>query len=527
MPSSPEEKFTTAGEQRSWKLFERSLALASAQAFGADVTGGIYRDWIARYPDASSVYSRYFEFLTSAKQFGPAEALIADYRKAFPTDEAFPLRARASIARQQGSEPQAVAIYDSAFPAAVASVGNTESFPIAAGDAGPAKVSRECADYCYGKPRRCRSGGASLLLLSAAGQSCQAQRALLEYQARKQSFTAEELFILAKLFDGAHNYNEAARNYFALYNLNAAPADSKEKGLGGVIDILLTAPEQSIQIGAGDLSYYKDVATMDPYPGALNGFLSLLFNSTNSSRKFADQERVSVAYFHRAKASEFLAAFDTQFPKSDLRPRLHSKLMEAYAAYGDNDGVIRRGNTFLTSFPKASERTQVSLLIADAYARKNQVKEEFAVYDALLKELSTAADGMPLGSVSQRTAVFEPEPAGEGPDGQPAPTRGVVQAPAGPARSPAYAQVLDRYIARLVSLKRTKDALTLYRGRSIAIRMTPASMNGSRCFSSRTNSPLMWCRFTPVPRSSFRIAPGMTNSRAGICGINRALSSTS
>lgn len=464
MPSPPEEKFTTTGEQRSWKLFERSLALASAQALGADVTGGIYRDWMIRYPDTSAIYSQYFDFLTGAKQFGPAEALIADYRKVFPTDDAFPLRARADIARQQGSEAQALAIYDNAFQPLWPSWVVQNYFQLLQVTRGLRKYLENARSAAAANPGDLVPAARLFYYYQQQGNLAQAQRALLEYQARKQSFTAEELFVLAKLFDGAHNYNEAARNYFALYNLASAPADSREKGLGGVIDVLLTAPEQAIQIGAGDLSYYKDVATMDPYPGALNGFLSLLFNSTNPPRKFADQEQASVAYFHRAKASEFLAAFDTQFPKSDLRPRLHSKLMEAYATYGDNDGVIRRGKTFLTSFPKASERTQVSLLIADAYARKNQVKEEFAVYDALLKELSTAADGMPIGSVSARTAVFEPEPAVESPDGQPVPMRGVVQRQAGPARSPVYAQVLDRYIARLVSLKRTRDALTLYRG---------------------------------------------------------------
>ena len=35
--------------------------------------------------------------------------------------------------------------------------------------------------------------------------------------------------------------------------------------------LLLSAPEQPVRFGAGDLSFYKDIATMDAGPGLLNG----------------------------------------------------------------------------------------------------------------------------------------------------------------------------------------------------------------------------------------------------------------
>src|SRR6202030_3211520 len=108
---------------------------------------------------------------------------------------------------------------------------------------------------------------------------------------------------------------------------------------------------------------------------------------------------------------------------------------------------IRAGREFLAAFPKVNERTQVAIALSDAYARKNQPVQEFALYDDLLKELASAADGVPIGYA----------PAGEpsAVPGQPPQVQ--------PARSPEYARILDRYISRLVSMKRLRDALALYR----------------------------------------------------------------
>jgi hypothetical protein len=145
---------------------------------------------------------------------------------------------------------------------------------------------------------------------------------------------------------------------------------------------------------------------MDDQPGFLNGILSLLFNEQGIDYRFASQERASVAYFHRARAAEVLKLFDGEFPSSDQRAARHAGVIAAYAIYGDNDGVIEKGRGFLTAFPDAGERSQVSLLMAEAYAREGQTTEEFAVYDALLAELATKADGVPLG------AQATPSPAG-------------------------------------------------------------------------------------------------------------------
>ena len=110
------------------------------------------------------------------------------------------------------------------------------------------------------------------------------------------------------------------------------------------------------------------------------------------------------------------------------------------------------------------------LLIADAHARRNQLPQEFGVYDSLLRELAANAKNVPLGSASNEIpAAAEPDESG----GHIPP-----RAPR-PVRSPQYAEVLDRYLNRLVSLKRMNEAWRCIAARSIAIPMIRVCMNGS------------------------------------------------
>jgi tetratricopeptide (TPR) repeat protein len=139
-----------------------------------------------------------------------------------------------------------------------------------------------------------------------------------------------------------------------------------------------------------------------------------------------------------------VALFETRFSSSSRRARLNATLVATYAAYGVSDAVIDRGRRFLATFPDAPERSAVALTMADAFARKDQVAEEFAAYDALLQELAARADRVPLGAGTGQTEPSrEAQPAG--------------------ARSQEYARVLDRYIARLVSRRQLPDALAVYR----------------------------------------------------------------
>jgi hypothetical protein len=109
------------------------------------------------------------------------------------------------------------------------------------------------------------------------------------------------------------------------------------------------------------------------------------------------------------------------------------------------------------------------LAMADAYARQDKVKEEFALYDDLLREFAARAEGMPLGEAAEPPPPpFEQAPELDSLANRLARIAGnananVNEQHAPAARSPEYARILDRYISRLVALKRIPAALALYR----------------------------------------------------------------
>lgn len=428
-PTPPQESLQPASQQRSWRAFERAVALVEAQALPVETGLTQFRAWIARYPQERAAYQRFFDYALAHKRFDAASEVIAAHQKAFPEDAVFPVSARARIEESRGSVEQALAVYDRAFEPLWPPELVKEYFGLLERTRNLRRFLERARAALAANPNDLNAAVRIFYYYQQQGNLPAAQRTLVEFRSRRQArqaaLTAEELWILARLFEATQQYEEAVRNYYDLYTLAGSGADA-ERALAGIIRVLFTAPEQPIRFGAGDLSFYKDVATMDPHPGFLNGILSLLLNSTHPQSQFAEENRASAAYFHRVRAAELLELFDSRFPNSTQRPALLYQLVSAYATYGDSDGVIRAARRFLAAFPQASQRTAVALLMADAFARKNDEQQEFAVYDSLLKELAAQAQGAPL-------------------------------------REPDYQKVLNRYIARLVSLKRPLDALRVLR----------------------------------------------------------------
>ncbi|MFN7648620.1 MAG: hypothetical protein ACK5UT_14015 [Acidobacteriota bacterium] len=239
-----------------------------------------------------------------------------------------------------------------------------------------------------------------------AGRSDAAQRVLYEFRQRGGSAPLE----LARLYEAAGNVDEAAHWY--------SQVDSEE-AMAGLALLLLNHAGQAVRYGAGDLGMLADIGSMDRSPGWLNGVLSLVFNTTYPAAELANEENRARPYFHRAKAAELVTLFDSRFPNSARRPALRAKVVEAFSIHGVHAAVIREGRQFLSAYPKAPERPAVALLMAGAYAAQRNTVEEFKVYDTLLGELGS--------------------------------------------QHPQYKAVLDRAVARYVSLKRMADALALQR----------------------------------------------------------------
>ncbi|HET6843685.1 MAG TPA: hypothetical protein VFK06_18695 [Candidatus Angelobacter sp.] len=490
LPSPATERFTGTGEQRSWQAFERIFHVVEAQALGKTVAVDQYNLWLERYPQETGLYGRYFQYLLEQKDFKLAGDLIERYHGKFPSDEVFPVRARALLAYKQGSVEQGLAVYDKNFQPLWPAELVKNYYDLLKETRSLRKFLDQTRGALARNPDDLNAAVRIFYYYQQQGNLDAAQKAITDYRlqkdARKAAWISQELYTFARLLEAVHLYPEAARYYFALYNSPGNGPAMQEKALAGLAGILLEAPEQQMQFGSGDISMYSDIATMDSGPGYLNGILSLLLNTTAPAAKLAEEEQRAVPYFHRSQAAQLLALLGQHFPNSPARAKLQAQLIEAYAGYGQNDAVIRSGREFLAAFPGAEERNRVALLMADAFARTGNTKDEFAIYDSMLQELSRKADGIPLGEHFKETAAAQPDAsaenesnAAEGDEEDTGAGRQHVKvkpsakaafevgaAPsavqAGP-RSPEYQQVLDRYISRLVSQKQVPAALAVWR----------------------------------------------------------------
>jgi hypothetical protein len=394
------EKSLAPAQQRPWKTYQRLIKLVEDQQLDSELGVNQYSVWIARYPAEPAPYLEAFHFAIDHHRYEIADRSVNAYQKAFPQDEQFPIEARAELAAKSGTAAQAAAVYESSFKPLWPEPLVAKYFELLK-QTGTLRVYLERARSAVAaNPTDLASAARLFYYWQQQGNSAAAERALAEFRVRKQArqspWTADELLTLARLFEGTHNYDEAARNYYALYSL-AGSGGMAETALGSLTRLLLSAPEQPIHFGTGNLTLYRDVASMDPHPGFLNGVLSLLLNDSDPPNRYAQEEQNAAPYFRRERAATLVALFESRFPNAPDRADLRERVIDAYAVYGSSDGVIRAGVKFLSDFPNAPNRTAVAMKMADAYARLNQTQQEFATYDALLAELGKRSGGVPLG----------------------------------------------------------------------------------------------------------------------------------
>ncbi len=460
--SLPSDPFLPPAEQRAWMAYARMLPVIKDAGLSTSATADAFRGWIRQYPAEPTARREFIDFLIQQRQYAGAEAQIGAYEQAFPADGAFPTEARARVAAQRDSQEAALRIYDRAFQ---------PLWPKELLDSYFALLDKNMQLREFlAKARVAREKNPGDLYATArlfayyrhTNNVAAARRVLIEYRLAKESkpasWTPVELKTLAILFDDA---NEQARMYYALYSLPVSTPGDRETALAGLVDLLLNKADRPIRFGSGDLSLYKDIATVDSSPGFLNGILSLVLNSTSPRWQYEEQNNAAGAYFHRAEGARLLEVFEKQFPASARRSELRSSLIDAYAGYGDDDGAIAAARAYLTGFPRAPQRTHVALALADALARRGRTQEEFAVYREMLAELAARYRGVPLGvhgggapapqPQSELAAQFPFRAAGAPEPGAPGP------------RSTDYAEVLNKYLARLSALRQPMEALKVYR----------------------------------------------------------------
>ena len=263
-PADPSEKLMPSAEQRSWKAFERIFGVIREQGLTKEISSAQYRDWLARYPHEASLYGNFLEFLITQKDYAAATELIAQYRRQFPNDEVFPIKAQALVEYRQGSLQQGLAVYERSFqplwsPELVKSyfdlLAQTHSLRKFLDDARAAQSAR---------PEDLNATARVFYYYQQQGKLDAARAAIAEFRSHKErsksAWTGSDLFVCARLLEDIHAYPEAARYYFALYN-SQGMNDAQQRALEGLSDVLFTAPETPIRLGSGELSMYRDIAT--------------------------------------------------------------------------------------------------------------------------------------------------------------------------------------------------------------------------------------------------------------------------
>jgi len=461
-----------ANAQRAWSAFERMTALIEQEALPNTLAEPACRAWIARYPKEAAPWRNYIERLTSRRQFEAAIVEIANYGRAFH-DDLEPVRMRAELEMRRGAPDAALAVYDDAFQPLWPDDLRASYFELLEKHGRLREFEGRARTALASNPADLNATARLFHYFRAQNNIPAARRVLLQFRIVKESgrqlWTENELQTLAQLFERLPDVSEAARLYYALYSAPPSGGPHAERALYGLSHLLLTAPDQPIQFGSSDLSFYRDIATADPSPGFLNGILSLLLNYTGTRFQYQSQNEKSAAYFHRAAAARLVTLLEQQFPKSDYRAPLRAELVSAYAAYGDDAEVLRAGREYLTLFPSGAARMSVAMQVADALARLHRASEEFALYDQLLRDLAAKASRVPIGpNVRPAAAPASPIENESGVyriGGIVRNTEAVAKAGGNlsGARSGEYVRVLDKYLSRLTALNRPLDALRVYR----------------------------------------------------------------
>jgi tetratricopeptide (TPR) repeat protein len=509
-PEQPQDRFIAPAAQRSWNAFERLLLLASDKGLDDAVATRCYTAWIARYPQQPSLYALELRWLLDRQKdeskFDEAGKLIAQYQRAFPHDSVFPLKAAALVEYRRGatgSIAKALAIYDEEFQPLWPAELVESYYALLAQTHNQRQFLSDARARLAHNPDDLNAMARLFYYAQQQGNLITAQQVVEAYrlskESRKANWSAQELYTLAQLMEAIHAYPGAARYNFALYNAQTATqgalasgASLQAEGLSGMVRILLAAPDQPVELGAGNLTMYRDIATLDHGPGYWNGILSLWLNSASPEQAYHEEEQRARPYFHRAKAAQLLTLLDKNYPKAIERAELHKELIRTFADYGESSLVLKEGDDFLKSFNNESDeanRVFVAMSMADAYARQQNTKDEFALYDRMLAELGAKTAGMPLtaATASNRgpkeaspgpredapgTAVSdEASEANEAanPSTKSAEKSRAFEVNPGPpagvfvAGSQEYQQLLERYLGRLTATGQLPQALAVLR----------------------------------------------------------------
>ena len=203
-PASGRDGLNPTMDQRSWKLFVRATGLANAQFFPRIISRSTMRG--SRASRRSPIRTRDSLIPWRARQTQRAQQLIDRYAKAFPSDEAFPMQARARLlASGRGAQ-----VIRAELSSGAACQRGRAVFSFAERTRNLRTFWRAQAAAAV-NPNDLNAAARLFYYYQQQGNLPQAHRALIEYRMRRGQPTPSELLALATLFEQTNNFGEAAQ----------------------------------------------------------------------------------------------------------------------------------------------------------------------------------------------------------------------------------------------------------------------------------------------------------------------------
>ena len=356
-------------------------------------------------PDSFEIVKSYLQTLMTDKSYPKALTVVNTYETKFENQQRFFLHQRAAILEAQNNRAGALAAYSQRFAP-------TWSRGIASDYYELLRRYGKYRDYRRDLQAKVKQGStdfdsvARLFNVYAYESNIPyAAQVLSQFEQRKtaggsiqgKSFAPQELSSVADMYASIGYFDQSSRYLYTLYLTGTLTQQSqaREDALYHLFKAMIDAGNAPTRVGAGDLKFYKDVATVDQNPGLLNGVLSLILSGTNPEGEFKAEEKKAAGYFNSAFAYRIFTSFKTEYAASRRLPQMYLDMIDTFSSFGQFQLAVTMGKEFQTKFPKSREYAAVGWKVADAQVSLKQRAAERATLQGVLDYLAANRPAVP------------------------------------------------------------------------------------------------------------------------------------
>ena len=410
------------------RVYKRASRIVRSHSLKEFKPADFFAELVAADPSSIQPVKDYVQELRLADRNSEALQVLVSFQSRFPTELAYFLKTRSAILEENGDRRAAEDVYSAAFdpnwPRAVAS-----DYYDVLRRFGRYRIVRRALQ------ERVRSGAPDLdtigrlfNIYSYEGSYEPASQLLRDLEARRAGnqpaqtgsvsggWTSRELETVASMFTSIGDYDQASRYLYTLYLTGGLqPAsEQREQALYRLFKVMLDAAGSPTRVASGDLSFYKDIAQMDPHPGFMNGVLSLILSGVDPAAEFKSKEKAAAGYFNRAFAYRIFAAFKQEYARSNHLPEMYLGVVNVFSALGEHKLAIEAGREFQQRFSDSTRYAEVSLRVADSYvALKDRANERLVLSDLLDRVARARREGTPLVPMAAKRWSWGSTPFGQ------------------------------------------------------------------------------------------------------------------